>query len=101
MNILEQENQRNPEEFYASLKEKLKEHHNFPEHYLFKFILPTNPEKLTEIYRIFDGLDHSTNTRDSKGGKYISLSINAFVLDADQVINLYQKVGKIDGVLML
>lgn len=101
MDILKQNNPRNPEEFYNSLKEKLTQNHNFPENYLFKFIIPNAPEKLTEIYCIFDSFDYTTNTRDSKNGKYISLSINAFVLNADQVIDIYQSVGKINDVIML
>lgn len=89
------------EEFYASLKEKLETAHNFPEDYLFKFIVESDPMKLTEIYRAFDGIEHAINNRDSKNGKYTSLSINAFVLDADMVINIYKKVSKTEGVVML
>ena len=36
-------NHANPEEFYKSLKEKLEEQHNFPEEYLFKFIVTSDP----------------------------------------------------------
>ena len=38
-------NHANPEGFYKSLKAKLEEQHNFPEEYLFKFIVKSNPEK--------------------------------------------------------
>ncbi len=101
MNILEQNQHNSPEDFYASLKEKLEATHDFPEDYLFKFIVSNDQAKLTEIYRVFDGVQHTMNNRDSKNGKYISLSLNAFVLDADQVINIYKEVGKIEGVMML
>lgn len=101
MNVLGGNTSKNPEEFYASLREKLIDNHNFPENYLFKFIIPSNQEKLTEIYRIFDGLEYTTNNRDSKNGNYISLNISAFVLDADQVIKIYQSVGAIEDVIML
>lgn len=88
-------------EFYTKLKLNLEEHHNFPEHYLYKFILPNDDEKLGELYQIFDNLDFSINTKESGKGKYISCSISCFVLNAEQVISIYQKVGKIDGVIML
>jgi len=101
MNILEQNQHNSPEEFYASLKEKLEETHNFPEEYLFKFIIPNDSAKLTEIYKVFDGLKHTLSNRDSKNGKYVSVSVNAFVLDADQVIKIYKEVSVIEGVLML
>lgn len=101
MNILEQNENTSPEDFYASLKEKLADTHDFPEEYLFKFIVTNDQAKLTEIYRVFDGIKYTASNRDSKNGKYTSLSFNAFVLDADQVVKIYQEVGKIEGVLML
>lgn len=90
-----------PEEFYLSLKAKLEENHNFPEDYLFKFIFPNDNLKLTELYQIFDRIKYTISTRESKNGKYISASMLAFVLDADQVIELYKKVSAIEGVIML
>lgn len=101
MNILEQNPNVNPDEFYASLKEKLDDTHDFPGNYLFKFIIPSEQAKLTEIYRAFDGTKHTATNRDSKTGKYTSLTIDAFMLDADQVIKTYKEVGKIEGVMML
>ena len=94
-------NEKDPEEFYTSLKDKLEDTHNFPEDYLYKFIVNNEESKMTEIYRVFDDIKFTLSTRDSKNGKYVSLSINAFVLDADQVIKIYKEVGKIDGVMML
>lgn len=92
---------KNQEEFYTNLKEKLEDNHNFPEDYLFKFIFPNNHFLLTELYQIFDKIKYTISTRESKNQKYISASILAFVMDSDQVIDLYQKVAKIEGVVML
>lgn len=90
------------ENFYRNLKTKLEEHHNFPENYLYKFILPNEEkEKLSELYQIFDSLEYSINTKESSNGKYISISISCFVLDAEQVVSIYQKVAKIEGIIML
>ena len=89
------------EEFYASLKTNLERNHNFPEDYLYKFIILNNQEKLTEIYKVFDGTKNTFSTRESSNGKYISCTINCFVLDADQVIRHYKEVAKIEGVIML
>lgn len=91
----------NKEEFYNSLKIKLEENHHFPEDYLFKFILPNNNERLTEIYQVFDEIKYTITTKESRNGKYISTSILAFVLDANQVVNIYQEVAKVEGVMML
>lgn len=94
-------NHANPEDFYISLKEKLEQQHNFPEEYLFKFIITSDSEKITEILKIFDNLKYTLSNRESSNGKYTSVSINCFVLDADHVINIYKNVGKIEGVIVL
>ena len=99
-NIIES-NHANPEDFYNSLKEKLEQQHNFPEEYLFKFIITSNSEKITEILKIFDNFKYTLSNRESSNGKYTSVSINCFVLDADQVIDIYKKVAEIEGVMML
>ncbi|MBW8360348.1 MAG: DUF493 domain-containing protein [Weeksellaceae bacterium] len=91
----------NQEEFYESLKLKLDENHNFPEDYLYKFIFPNDNLKLTELYQVFDQIKYTISTRESKNGKYMSATILAFVMDSNQVIDLYKKVGKIEGVVML
>ena len=88
-------------EFYASLKINLDKNHNFPEDYLYKFIIVNNQEKLTEIYKVFDGTKNTFSTRESSNGKYISITIQCFVLDAEHVIRLNQDVAKIEGVIML
>ena len=101
MDILQGNQHANPEEFYISLKEKLENNHDFPEDYLFKFIIPTDQAKLTEIYKVFDGIKFTLGNRESKNGKYTACNINAFVLDADQVVRIYQQVGKIEEVILL
>lgn len=101
MDILQVNQHANPEEFYISLKEKLEGHHDFPEDYLFKFIIPTDEAKLTEIYKVFDGIKFTLGNRESKNGKYTACNINAFVLDADQVVRIYKEVARIEGVILL
>ena len=101
INIVDNQENLNPEDFYASLKEKPEATHDFPQDYLFKFIITNEESKQTEIYRVFDNVKYTLSTKDSKNGKYTSLTMNAFVLDADQVISIYKEVGKISGVMML
>lgn len=101
MEILQGNENKNPDEFYKSLKEKLENNHDFPEDYLFKFIIPTNDAKLTEIYKVFDGIKFTLGNRESKNGKYTACNINAFVLDADQVVRIYKEVATIENVILL
>ena len=99
--INQKSEQQTQEEFYSSLEEKLNNNHNFPEDYLFKFIIPTDEAKLTEIYKVFDGIQFTLGNRESKNGKYTACNINAFVLDANQVIKIYKEVAKIEEVILL
>lgn len=101
MNTIGQNQNDDQTAFYTSLKEKLEQTHDFPEDYLYKFIVTNDQAKLTEIYRVFDGTNFTMTNRDSKNGKYTAISINAFVLDADQVIKIYKEVGIIEGIIML
>ncbi|KQT18427.1 hypothetical protein ASG31_06805 [Chryseobacterium sp. Leaf404] len=101
MDIIEGNQHASPEDFYESLKQKLEDNHDFPEDYLFKFIIPTDQAKLTEIYKVFDGIKFTLGNRESKNGKYTACNINAFVLDADQVIKIYKEVSKIEEVILL
>ncbi len=101
INIVDNQENINPDDFYASLKEKLEATHDFPQDYLFKFIITNEESKHTEIFRVFDDIKYTLSTKESKNGKYTSLNMNAFVMDADQVINIYKEVGKIQGVMML
>ncbi|MBM7419523.1 MULTISPECIES: DUF493 family protein [Chryseobacterium] len=101
MEILQGNENKNPDEFYKSLKEKLENNHDFPEDYLFKFIIPTDDAKLTEIYKVFDGIKFTLGNRESKNGKYTACNINAFVLDADQVVRIYKEVATIENVILL
>ncbi|MFL9833152.1 DUF493 family protein [Chryseobacterium terrae] len=101
MDILQGNENKNPDEFYKSLKEKLENNHDFPEDYLFKFIIPTDDAKLTEIYKVFDGIKFTLGNRESKNGKYTACNINAFVLDADQVVRIYKEVAAIENVILL
>ena len=99
--IKENKSAQSPEDFYQSLREKLEHNHNFPEDYLFKFIFPNEHKKMMKLYQVFDELKYSVSTRESKNGKYTSASILAFVLDAQQVTDIYQKAAEIEGIIML
>ncbi|MFC6267763.1 DUF493 family protein [Frigoriflavimonas asaccharolytica] len=99
--INEKSEEQTQKDFYASLEEKLTTNHNFPEDYLFKFIFPNNQKKMMQLFQVFDDLKYTISTRESKNGKYISASILAFVLDANQITDIYKKSGVIEGIIML
>ncbi|WP_029036456.1 YbeD family protein [Salinimicrobium xinjiangense] len=91
-----------PEEFYKKLKSQLLDTSNWPAIYLFKFIVPTNPQKIKSIENIFDNLGAVINTKQSKKGSYTSVSVNVKMKDPDAVIEKYKEVAlKVEGVISL
>ncbi|MBG6130818.1 putative lipoic acid-binding regulatory protein [Aquimarina sp. EL_43] len=93
---------KDPEEFYKKLKEQLADTSLWPTSYLYKFIVPTNTEKIEQIESIFDNLGSVIQTKQSKNGKYTSVSINVRMKNPDQVIAKYKEVAeKVEGVISL
>lgn len=90
-----------PEEFYQRLEKKLKEVEQFPSNFTYKFIIPTSHKKIAEVQQVFDGANPQFNTRESKNGKYTSITVVVYVIDAEQVIYYYKKAGEIEGIMML
>lgn len=96
-----QEKEINPDEFYTKLKKELNKVENFPTNFTYKFIIPTEHKKIAEIQRVFDDARPQFQMKESKNGKYTSITVVIYALDADQVIYFYKEVGKMEGVIML
>ncbi len=91
-----------PEEFYKKLKVQLADTALWPTAYLYKFIVPTDRSKIVLIESIFDNLGAVIHTKQSKNGKYTSVSINVRMKNPDQVILKYKEVAsKVEGVISL
>lgn len=84
----------NPEDFYAKLKTQLLDTADWPSAYLYKFIVRTAPEKIKQIHAIFDNLGAVITTKESKNGKYTSVSINVTMKDPDAVISKYKEIAQ-------
>jgi uncharacterized protein len=91
----------NPEDFYNRLKEELLENTDWPSNYLFKFIIPSDPAKITEIHTIFDNTGAVIESKQSSKGKYTSISVTVHLNNPDEVILKYKEVGAIEGVISL
>lgn len=89
------------EEFYSRLKVELMNSQSWPSDYLYKFIVPTDPEKIEKINRIFDNTGAVIESRQSRKGKYTSISITVNLRDPDEVIDKYKEVGEVEGVISL
>ncbi|WP_298556737.1 DUF493 family protein [uncultured Algibacter sp.] len=92
----------NSEEFYKKLKLQLQDTALWPTEYLYKFIVVSDKEKIIKIESIFNHLGAVIETKESKNGKYTSVSVNVRMKNPDAVIGKYKEVAeKIEGVISL
>ncbi|MGH2665837.1 DUF493 family protein [Flavobacterium sp.] len=88
-------------EFYARLKEELNNANVWPAKYLFKFIVPTEIEKIKAVENAFDRMGAVIDTRQSKAGKFTSVSVDVQMPSAESIIKKYQEVSTIEGIISL
>ena len=90
------------EAFYAKFKDKLQDTALWPSEYLYKFIIKTDPSKLTQLEGLFNNQGAVIKTKQSKNAKYTSVSINVRMKNPDAVIAKYKEVAeKIEDVISL
>lgn len=89
------------EEFYIRLKEELANTSLWPSEYLYKFIVPTDANKIEEVENAFNGMGAVIKTNQSKNGKYTAVSINVKMKNPDAVIEKYKEVSSIEGIISL
>ena len=92
----------NPEEFYEKLKDRLYKTSSWPSEYLYKFIIKTDKKNLVIIEDLFNNVGAVITTKESKNGKYTSISINLLMSNPEAVIEKYKEViNKVEGVISL
>lgn len=89
------------EAFYKKLKAQLEDTTKFPSDYMYKFIVPTDGDQVTQVQGLFDTGGAVIKTKQSKTGKYVSVSIVLKVSSADEVISYYKQAEKIKGIISL
>ena len=94
--------EQNPEEFYEKLKDRLYKTSSWPSEYLYKFIIKTDKRNLIIIEDLFNNVGAVITTKESKNGKYTSISINLLMSNPEVVIEKYKEViNKVEGVISL
>lgn len=89
------------DDFYSKLQIQLDDTTDFPADYLYKFIVPTSENQVAEVENIFNNTGAVINTKNSKTGKYVSVSIILKLNSSDDIIAYYEKAGKIKGIISL
>jgi len=88
-------------EFFERLKVELDMNTAFPSEYLFKFIVPTDPEKIATVANAFDCMGAVIKTTQSKTGKFTSLSVDVLMKDSQEIIDKYIEVSTVEGIISL
>ncbi len=85
---------------YADLRQKLKESGEWPRVYFFKFIIPSDNQKLAKVEALF-GVEAQVTIKQSHKGNYVSVSAKELMLSAEKVIERYEEANKIQGLMAL
>ena len=88
------------EDFYTNLKSKLEDQFNWPQPYLFKFIIPSDNKKIALVESLF-GEEAQVTIRQSKSNKFSSVSAKEVMISPDEVIAVYKKAAAIEGIMSL
>lgn len=89
------------QEFYERLKEELDNANVWPAEYLFKFIVPTDKQKVDKVENAFNAMGAVINTTQSKTGKFTSISVNVRMKSSQSIIDKYIEVSDIEGIISL
>ncbi|APA00831.1 MULTISPECIES: DUF493 family protein [Flavobacterium] len=89
------------EEFFDRLKTELEKSNTWPAIYLFKFIVPTDVEKIKQVEQAFNCLGAVIKTTQSKTGKFTSVSVDVQMESPQAVIDKYIEVSTIEGIISL
>lgn len=89
------------QEFYIRLKEELDNANVWPAEYLFKFIVPTDKEKVDRVENTFNDMGAVIKTTQSKTGKFTSISVDVRMNSSQSIIDKYLEVSDIEGIISL
>ena len=87
--------------FYERLKVELDKSNTWPAEYLFKFIVPAVADNAKKVEDAFDCMGAVIKTTKSKTGKYISVSVDVTMKDSQEIIEKYQELSTIEGIVSL
>ncbi len=91
----------NTEDFYERLKTELDNSNTWPAEYLFKFIVPTDKQNIDIVESAFNDLGAVIEKKESKNGKFTSLSVNVVMQSAQLIVDKYLEVSTVEGIISL
>lgn len=80
-----------------SFLEKLEGTHQFPDHYIFKFIV--KPEHQSQVEALLPGAE--VKLKPSSGNKYVSVTLTRMMETSQEVVEVYKQANRIEGIIAL
>jgi putative lipoic acid-binding regulatory protein len=84
---------------FDKLKAQL-EQEEWPNVYLFKFIVPNDSEHIARVYALF-GSEADIQSQPSRNGNFVSISVKEMMMDVDSIIAIYEKSAEFKGLIAL
>lgn len=83
--------------------DRLNEVHSFPGEYIFKVIGENSAQFVSNIVQacinaLGPAASPDVRTRESSGGRHVSVTLTVIVDDAEGVLRVYDMMGKLDGI---
>ncbi len=88
------------EEAKDRLRQNLDKVHEWPSVYMFKFIFEPEAARLAAVVALFPP-ESEMLRKYSSGGRYLSLTIKEVMMNADDVVQRYDRAAAISGVIIL
>jgi len=84
----------------SELRALLDNQHDWPEHFLFKFIYKSDPAIEKQLRDLFIG-ESDIQIKESKKAKFNSMSVSFLAQNAGEILSIYNRASQIDGVISL
>ena len=91
----------NPKKFYERFRSQLQASQEWPGLYMFKFIVKSKSNQVEKLKKLFNNSKKEVSLVNSSKNTFQSLTIKIQMSSPNEVIDIYKKVGKIDGVIIL
>ena len=89
------------EDFYNRLENQLLESSDWPNLYMFKFILKSDNKNVIKLKTLFKEIDTEISTKLSSSDKFTSVTIKAKMKSPSLIIKKYKLAAKIEGIISL
>jgi putative lipoic acid-binding regulatory protein len=99
--VMDKDKEKEIAAFYERLQVELDKSNSWPAEYLFKFIVPSVEGNVKKVQDAFDCMGAVIKTTQSKTGKFTSVSVDVTMKNSQEIIEKYQELSTIEGIVSL